>query len=110
MLRSMCEDNPSLLDDIEFAAATKYRLTVDNLPSLEQRKDCPTFPGKLCRHFNPEAPMTVQEFDEALQGDEMGMRPCEAAISTETYLVRKYHSPDECPLLILFRVTLDRRR
>lgn len=106
MLRSMCEDYPSLTDDIQFAAATKYRLTVDNLPSPEQRKECPAFPGKLCRdlsYLNPEAPMAVQEFDEAgldsssSHGDEMGMRPCEGAISAEPYLVRRYNSPDECP-------------
>jgi len=95
MLRSMCDDYPSLMDDIQFAAATKYRLTVDNLPSLEQRKECPGFPSKLCRdllYFNPEAPMAVQDFDEAgldsssLHGDEIGMRPCEGAISYESYL------------------------
>jgi hypothetical protein len=106
MLRSMCEDYPSLKDDIQFAAATKYRLTVDKLPSPEQMKECPTFTGKLCRdlfYFNPEAPMAVQEFDEAgldsasLQGDEMGTRPYEGALSADPYLVRRYHSPDECP-------------
>ncbi len=106
MLRSMCEDYPSLKDDIQFAAATKYRLSVDKLPSPEQRKECPAFPGKLCRdlyYFNPEAPMAVQEFDEArldsssVHGDETGTRPCEGAISAESYLVRRYHSPDKCP-------------
>lgn len=102
----MCEDYPSLLDDIQFAATTKYRLTVDNLPSPEQRKGCRAFPGKLCRsliYLNSGAPMAVQEFDEArsgsssLNGDEMGMLPCEGAISAESFLVRKYHSPDEYP-------------
>lgn len=102
----MYEDYPSLGDDIQFAAATKYRLTVDNLPSPEQGKVCPAFPGKLCRelyYFNPEAPMAVQEFDEAgldsssLHGDEMGMRPCGGVISAESFLVRGYHLPDECP-------------
>lgn len=102
MLRSLCEDYPTLMDDIQFAAATKYRLTVDNLPSPEQGKECPAFPGKLCRdpyYFNPEAPMTGQEFDEArldnssLRGDEMGSQPREAAISAESFLVRRYHSP-----------------
>jgi hypothetical protein len=106
MLRSMCDDYPSLMDDIQFAAATKYRLTLDNLPSLEQRKECPGYAGKLCRdlyYFNPEAPLAVQEFDEAgldsssLHDDEMGMRLCEGAISTESFLVRRYHLPDECP-------------
>jgi hypothetical protein len=99
----MCEDYPPLLDDIQIAAATKYRLTVDNLPPPEE---CPGFPGKLCRdlnYFNPEASMAVQELDEAgldsasLHGDETGMRPYEGAISAESFLVRRYHSPDECP-------------
>jgi len=106
MLCSMCEDYPSLLDDIQIAATTKYRLTVDNLPSPEQRKKCPAFPGKLCRdlkYFNIEAPMAVQEFDEAglgsssLHGDGMGMRPCEGPISAESFLVRRLYSTDECP-------------
>lgn len=105
MLRSMCEDYPSLKDDIQFAAATKYRLSVDKLPTPEQRKECPAFAGKLCRdlyYFNPD-PMAVQEFNEAglesssLHGDEMGTRPCEGAISAELFLVRRYHSPDEGP-------------
>jgi hypothetical protein len=103
MLRSMCEDYPSLLDDIQFAATTKYRLIVDNLPSPEQRKGCQAFPGKLCRsliYLNTGVPM---EFDEAglgrssLNGNEMGMLPCEGAISAESSLVRRYHSSDECP-------------
>lgn len=106
MLRSMCEDYPSLKDDIQLAAATKYRLTIDNLPSAEQRKECPAYPGKLCRdlyYFNPEASMAVQEFDEAgldtssIHGDEIGMRLCEGAISLESFLVRMYHLPDEFP-------------
>ena len=102
----MCEDYPSLLDDIQYAAATKYRLTVDNLPSPEQDKEPPAFPGKLCRnpfYFSPEATMAVQEFDEAgsdsssLPGDEIGMRSCEGPISADSFLVRRYHSPDKCP-------------
>ena len=105
MLRSMCEEYPSLTDDIQFAVATKYRLTIDNLPSPEQRKDCRAFPGKLCRdlyYFNPEASMIMQESDEvgldssSLHSDETGMRLCEGAISAESFLVRRYYSPDEC--------------
>ncbi len=106
MLRSMCEDYSSLVDDIQFAAATKYRLAVEDLPSPEQRKECPAFPGKLCRdlyYFNPEVAMSSQEFDEvgldssSLQGDELGIRLCEGAISAESFLVRRYHTSDECP-------------
>ncbi len=101
----MCEHYPSLMDDIQTAAATKYRLTVENLPSPEQRKECPAFPGKLCRdlyYFNPEVSMAIQELDEAgfdsssLHDDEMGMRLCEGAISAESFLVRRYHTSDDC--------------
>lgn len=106
MLRSMCEDHPSLLDDIQYAAATKYRLTIEDLPSPIQRKGCPAFAGKLCRdlyYFNVEAALATQEFDEAgldgssLRGDEMGIRPCEGAISLDSFLVRRFHTSDECP-------------
>jgi hypothetical protein len=96
MLRSMCEDHPSLMDDIQFAAATKYRLTVEDLPTPEQRKECPAFAGKLCRdlyYFNLEVALATQEFDVAglegspSRGDEMGIRPpCEGAISAESFL------------------------
>lgn len=118
MLRSMCEDHPSLMDDIRYAAATKYRLTIEDLPSPELRKGCPAFAGKLCRDlyfFNVEAALATQEFDEAgldassSRGDEMGMRPCEGAISLDSFLVRSYHISGECPLLSLSRVTTDRR-
>lgn len=104
MLHSVCEDYPSLLDEIQFAAATKYRLSVDILPLPEQGRECP---AKLCRKqlysFDPEASMAVQEFDEAGSDsslshcDEMGMRPSEGAIPAESFLVRNYYSPDECP-------------
>ena len=106
MLRSMCEDHPSLTDDIQYAAATKYRLSIEDLPSPEQRKECPAFAGKLCRdlyYFNVEAALATQEFDEAgfddspSRGDEMGVRSCEGAISAESFLVRRYNPSNECP-------------
>lgn len=96
MLRSLCDDHPSLIDDIQFAAATKYRLTIEDLPTPEQRKECPVFAGKLCRdlyYFNLEVGSAAQEFDEAvlegspLRGDEKGIQPCEGAISAESFLV-----------------------
>ena len=105
MLRSMCEDHPSLMDDIQYAAATKYRLSIEDLPSPEQRKECPAFAGKLCRdlyYFNVEAALATQEFDEAgfddsrSRGDEMGVRSCEGAISAELFLVRRYNTSDKC--------------
>jgi hypothetical protein len=102
----MCEDHPSLMDDIQFAAATKYRLTVEDLPTPEQRKECPAFAGKLCRdlyYFNLEVALATQEFDVAglegspSRGDEMGIRPpCEGAISAESFLVSRYHTSYEC--------------
>jgi hypothetical protein len=105
MLRSMCEDHPSLMDDIQIAAATKYRLNIEDLPSPEQRKECPAFAGKLCRdlyYFNVEATLTTEELDEVesdgepSHGDEMGTQLCEGAISAESFLVRRYHTSDEC--------------
>ncbi|KAH9989707.1 hypothetical protein BJV74DRAFT_452936 [Russula compacta] len=67
MLRSMCEDYPSLADDIQLAAVTEYRLTIEDLPSPEQEKECASFASRLCRDlyaFNFEAVAAIQEFDE----------------------------------------------
>jgi hypothetical protein len=103
MLRSMCEDYPSLKGDIELAATTEYRLTVEDLPSPEQEKECAVFTSKLCRdlyNFNLET--TNPEYcedgldDSRLHGDEMGLRQCEGVFtsSSEPFLVRRYPTPD----------------
>ncbi|KAI0248585.1 hypothetical protein BJV78DRAFT_1332068 [Lactifluus subvellereus] len=89
MLRSMCEDYPSLKDDIQFAATTEYRLTVEDLPSPEREKECAVFTSKLCRdlyNFNLET--ANLEFcedgldDSRLHGDEIGLRQCEGVFTS----------------------------
>ena len=107
MLRSMCEDYPSLADDIQFVVATKYRLTVGDLPSPEQEKKSP-FVTKLCRDihaFDIETTMAIHEFDEdawngslSYDDDELETRQ-DVGVSTPTserFLVRRYYPPDEC--------------
>jgi hypothetical protein len=105
MLRSMCEDYPSLKDDIEIAAATEYRLTVEDLPSPEREKECAVFTSKLCRdlyNFNLEtANLEYREDamgDSKLHGNEMGVRQCEdmSTSSSGPPLVRRYPTPGEC--------------
>lgn len=87
------------MDDIQIAAATKYRLNIEDLPSPEQRKECPAFAGKLCRdlyYFNVETTLGSEELDEKevdgepLHGDELGTR------TDESFLVWRYHTSDGC--------------
>ncbi|KAI9435374.1 hypothetical protein F5148DRAFT_1266602 [Russula earlei] len=82
MLHSMCKKWPSLTEDIEFAVVTKYRLTVEDLPSPDQRRRA-LFPSKLCRDicaFNLEASVATREFDDdewegsPSNGNELGVR------------------------------------
>jgi hypothetical protein len=105
MLRSMCEEYPSLEDDIQIAAATKYRLTVGDLPSPEQEKQ--PFSGQLCRDlyaFDLETAMTTHGFDEdgwdgsPSHGDETGMGQSEGVSTptSERFLVRRYCTLDNC--------------
>jgi hypothetical protein len=102
----MCEDYPSLADDIQNVVATKYRLTVGDLPSPEQKES--PFASKLCRDihaFDIETTMAIHEFDEdawngclSYDDDELETRQSEG-ISTPTserFLVRRYYCPNEC--------------
>jgi len=66
MLRSLCEDYPFLTDEIQLAAATEYRLTVEDIPSPEEKKG-KVFMSKLCRDicaFNVDVVVASQEFGE----------------------------------------------
>lgn len=107
MLRSMCEDYPSLADDIQLAAVTEYRLTVEDLPSPEQEKECANFASRLCRDlyaFNFEAVAAIQEIDEdgwhgsPSHSDVKGMKQGEGVPTPlpEPFLVRRYHASDAC--------------
>lgn len=101
MLRSLCEDYPSITDDIQVLAATRYRLNVGDLPSPEQKNPLSPFASKLCRDlyaFNLETAIATHEFDEdGWDGilslyDETGMRQSEGADPPiyERFLVRRY--------------------
>lgn len=109
MLRSMCEDYPSLADDIQIVVATKYRLTVGDLPSPEQKKHSTSpFVTKLCRDihaFDIETTMAIHEFDEdawngslSYDDDELETRQSEGVSTpmSEQFLVRRYYTADEC--------------
>jgi len=106
MLRSMCEDYPSLTDDIQIAAASKYRLTVGELPSFEQEKQCAPFASKLCRDicaFDLETAMAAHGFDEygldcsIPHDDEMRMGQSEGVSVpiSDRFLVRRCYTLDE---------------
>ncbi|KAH9047699.1 hypothetical protein EDB84DRAFT_1586418 [Lactarius hengduanensis] len=99
MLRYMCEDYPSLKEDIQLAATTEYRLTVEDLPSPEREKECTAFESKLCRDpytFKLETAfirLNIQEdgWDREgspLQGDDLATRQCEGLVpsSPESFL------------------------
>jgi hypothetical protein len=101
MLRSMCEDHPSLADDIQTAVATKYRFTLGDLPSPEHEKDSPLFATKLCRDihaFDIETAMGIHEFHEegwngslSYDDDETETKQPEGVSTpiTERFLVRR---------------------
>ena len=102
MLRYMCEDFPSLKEDIQLAATTEYRLTIDDLPSPEREKECAVFESKLCRDpytFKLETAFIRSHIqgDEwvkegsPLQGEDVAMRQCEGVVATslESSLVRR---------------------
>ena len=121
MLRSLCEDYPSLTDDVQIQAATKYRLTVGDLPSPEQKNPLSPFASKLCRDlyaFNLETAIATHEYDEdGWDGtlslyDETGMRQSEGAEPPiyERFLVRRHSFAAEFPWLSVSRGTSDRRR
>lgn len=91
MLRYMCEDYPSLKEDIQMAATTEYRLTVEDLPLPEREKECAAFESKLCRDpytFKLETVFirsSIQEDgwdreDSPLQGDDVATRQCEGVV------------------------------
>jgi hypothetical protein len=107
MLRSLCEDYPSLTDDIQTLAPTKYRLTVGDLPSPEQKNPLSPFASKLCCDlyaFNIEIAIATHELDEdGWDGtlslyDETGMKQSEDAEPPiyERFLVRRYRITAEC--------------
>ena len=121
MLRSLCEDYPSLTDDIQIMAATKYRLTLGDLPSPEQKNPPSPFASKLCRDlyaFNLGTAIATHEVDEdGWDGtlslyDETGMRQSEGADPPiyERFLVRRCRITAGCRGLSVSRGTLDRRR
>ncbi len=102
MLRYMCEDYPSLKEDIQLAATTDYRLTIEDLPSPEREKECAAFESKLCRDpytFKLETAFIRSNIQEdgwdregsPLQGDDVAMRQCEGVVpsSPESFLVRR---------------------
>ncbi|KAH9179344.1 hypothetical protein EDB89DRAFT_2217692 [Lactarius sanguifluus] len=99
MLRYMCEDYPSLKEDIQLAATTEYRLAVDDLPSPEREKECTAFESKLCRDpytFKLETAFIRSNIQEdgweregsPLQGDDLATRQCEGLVpsSPESFL------------------------
>ena len=107
MLRSLCEDYPSLTDDIQTLATTKYRLTVGDLPSPEQKNPLSPFASKLCRDlyaFNLETAIATHELaEDGWDGtlslyDETGMKQSEDAEPPiyERFLVRRYRITAEC--------------
>jgi hypothetical protein len=105
MLRNMCEEYPFLKDEIEIAATSEYRLTVEDLPSPEQEKECTAFSSKLCRDlYNFDLETANPEFcedgldDSQLHGDELGLRRCEGVFtsSSEPSLVCRYPTPAGC--------------
>ena len=109
MLRSMCEDYPSLTDDIQLVVATKYRLTVGDLPLPGQEKQYSPFVTKLGRDihaFDIETTMALHEFGEdgwngslSYDDDETEMKQSEGASTpmSERFLVRRYYTLGEWP-------------
>jgi hypothetical protein len=105
MLRSMCEDFPFLKGEIEVAATSEYRLTVEDLPSREREKECTAFTSKLCRDLynfdletaNPECCEDGLD-DSKLHSDELELRQCEgmSTSSSEPSLVCRYPPPAGC--------------
>lgn len=102
MLRYMCEDYPSLKEDIQLAATTQYRLSIEDLPSPEREKDCVAFEGKLCRDpytFKLDTAFLRSNIQEdgwdregsPLQGEDVAIRHCEGVVlsSPESSLVRR---------------------
>jgi hypothetical protein len=90
MLRYMCEDYPSLKEDIQLAATTDYLLTIEDLPSPEREKDCSAFESKLCRDpytFKLDTAFLRSSIQEdgwdregtPLQGEDMA-RQCEGLV------------------------------
>ena len=109
MLRYMCEDFPSLKEDIQLAATTEYRLTIDDLPSPEREKECAVFESKLCRDpytFKLETAFIRSNLQEGgwdregspLLGDDVAMGQCEGVVvsSLESSLVRRPPTYDGC--------------
>jgi hypothetical protein len=106
MLRSMCEDYPSLVDDIQVVVATKYRFTVGDLPTPEQEREW-CFATKLCRDihaFDIDTAIAIHEFEEdrwtgslSYDDDEVEMRQSEGVSTptSERFLVRRYYILDE---------------
>lgn len=99
MLRYMCEDFPSLKEDIQLAATTEYRLTIDDLPLPEREKECTIFESKLCRdpYTHKLEPVLFRSEDQwdregsPLQGDNVAIRQYEGVVpsSLESSLVRR---------------------
>ena len=102
MLRFMCEDYPSLKEDIQLAATTEYRLSIEDLPSPEREKECTAFESKLCRDpytYKLDTAFLRSSIQEdgwdregsPLQGEDVTMRQCEVVIlsSSESSLVRR---------------------
>jgi hypothetical protein len=102
MLRYMCEDFPSLKEDIQLAATTEYRLSIDDLPSPEREKECTIFESKLCRDpytFKLEPAFIRSNIQEdgwdregsPLHGDDIAIRQYEGVVpsSLESSLVRR---------------------
>ncbi|KAH9065316.1 hypothetical protein EDB87DRAFT_1595164 [Lactarius vividus] len=99
MLRCMCENYPLLKEDIQWAATTEYRLTVEDLPSPEREKECTAFESKLCRDPYTSKLKTafirlnIQEDGcdregSPQQGDDLATRQCEVVVpsSPESFL------------------------
>ncbi|KAN0125319.1 hypothetical protein V8E53_015599 [Lactarius tabidus] len=91
MLRYMCEDFPSLKEDIQLAATTEYRLSIDDLPSPEREKECTIFESKLCRDpytFKLEPAFIRSNIQEdgwdregsPLHGDDIAIRQYEGVV------------------------------
>ncbi|KAI0304324.1 Squalene/phytoene synthase-domain-containing protein [Multifurca ochricompacta] len=95
MLRCMCEEYPSLKEDIQLAATTEYQLTMDDLPPPEREKECAAFESKLCRDpyiFKNETVLGNPEFHEdewdgdgvPSRGGDTAMRSCEGVFPSSS--------------------------
>jgi len=99
----MCEDYPSLKEDIQLATTTEYGLTVEDLPSPEREKECAAFESKLCRDpytFKLDTAFLRSSIQEdgwdregsPLHGDDVAMSQCDCVVSSspESILVRRF--------------------